>query len=431
MAIVNLASIFAKIRRLTGSSDMNQLPDYANPADPNSVGLADYVNSFYSYDFPAQFRSLKLKDVLTFNTVNGVDTYPFDSEQYITVEMPCRCMKREIALFQDPWSFYGVNFNWQNQENFTSGNNTTGPFSGFAQATPLIRSVNNIPYYNQQINNIQIDTPSIGQTTIDFAANQFAAAQQVTFSGINAMGTVSTVLNGFTFTITSATSTSIVIPATSTGLTYAGGGFAKSVGSALNYPASRVQNVLITTNVSNGDTLNVTDDGFGNLIGDCTSGQINYATGAITNLVFTQGVPGGNPIQIQYNPVVPSIPLSILFFQNQFTLRPCPDRGYTIELVAYRKPTQALLAAPANTGNPELSEWWECIAIGAAKKIFEDRLDTDGMALMDKMLNERYQVCYTRTYAQLGKQRIATIFQDQLNYNYGSGGWGFGNAGGV
>lgn len=427
MAIVNLNAIFAKIRRLTGSADPLQLPNFANPNDPNSVGLADYVDSFYKYDFPAQFRSLKLKDKLTFNTVFGVDTYPFDSEKYTTIEMPCYCAKREILLFQDPWSFYGVNFNWQNQENFTSGNGTSGPYSGFTTANPLIRSVNNIPYYNQQINNVIVDSPSVGFTTINFASSSFSAGQAVTFSSVT--GTVSTILNGFTYTITSATATSFVITATSTGLTYTGGGFATSADSAINYPASRVQNILLTANIANGNTVNVTDDGNGNLIGDCFSGSINYATGQITNLVFTEAVPGSNPIQIQYNPVVPSIPLSILFFQNQFTLRPVPDRGYTVEMVAYRQPTQALLAAPANTGVPELSEWWECLAIGAAKKIFEDRLDTDGIMLMDKMLEERYQVCYTRTYAQLGKQRVKTIFDNQNQQNYGAGPFSFGNGG--
>jgi hypothetical protein len=428
MAIVNLAAIFAKIRRLTGSSDPLQLPNYADPTDPNSVGLADYINSFYLYDFPAQFRSLKLKDIYTFNTTRGVDVYPFDSEKYTTLEMPCFCAKREIALFQNPWSFYGVNYNWQNQTNFTSGDGTAGPYSGFTTGHPLIRSVNNIPFYEQIIQDVLVDSPSIGFTTIIFSANNFSAAQKVSFSGI--VGTTATVLNGFTFTITSATLNTIVVPAISTGLTYTGGGTATTAGNAINYPASRVQNVLITANISNGNTLNVTDDGFGNLIGDCLSGAINYDTGAITNLVFTQGVPGGNKIQIQYNPVTLSIPLSVLYFQNQLTLRPVPDQGYTVELVAYRQPTQALMDAGANQGVPELSEWWECIAAGAAKKIFQDRLDSDGEALMDKFLAERYEVAYTRTYAQLGKQRINTIFADQLAYNYGSGLGGFGFGGG-
>lgn len=344
-----LQLIFSKIRRLTGSADTFQLPDVPATGNPNSVGLSDYVNSFYLYDFPAQFRSLKLKDVYTFNTIQGIDTYAFDSENYTTVEMPCYCMNREIALFQDPWSFYAVNFNWQSQTNFANANGSTGPYSGFTSAKPILRSVNNNP------------------------------------------------------AVTDSTSPSDI-----------------------PYPVSRVQNILITANTAT-STMNVTDDGNGNLIGDCTAGTINYSTGAITGLVFSQAIPSGNPIQIQYNPYQSSIPLSILFFQNQFTLRPVPDRGYTIELVAYRQPSQALANTPAFAGNPELSEWWECIAIGAAKKIYEDRLDADGVALMDKMLAERYQVAMTRTYAQLGKQRINTIFADQLQYNYGQGAGWFGS----
>lgn len=354
MAIVNLAAIIGKIRRLTGSADALQLPDEAVSGNDNSVGIKDYINSFYSYDLPAQFRSLKLKDKYTFNTTYGVDTYQFNSEQYTTVEMPCYCMKREIKLFQDPWNFYGVNYNWQFQTNFAFGDGGTGPYSGNTTATPIIRSVNNNPN----------------------------------------------------------TAATFNVPGSSQG--YAG------------YKAGRVQNILITANVANGSTMNVTDDGSGNLIGDCISGAINYSTGAISNLVFSLSIPSGTAIQIQYNPVQPSIPLSILFFQNQFVLRPVPDRGYTIELMAYRQPTQALLTLGAKTGTPELSEWWELIAFGAAKKIYEDRLDMDGVAMMDKALRERYELAYTRTYAQLGKQRIGTIYSDQLTNNYGSNGFGSG-----
>lgn len=343
-----LQMIFSKIRRLTGSSDPFQLPDVPDPNNPNSVGLSDYVNSFYLYDFPAQYRALKLKDLYTFDTIQGIDTYAFNSENYITVEMPCYCMNREIQLFNDPWSFYALNFNWQFQTNFATGNGTTGPYSGFTSAKPILRSVNNNPTF-----------------------------------GINP-----------------------------------------------NYQASRVQNLLITANTLT-STLNVTDDGNGNLIGDATAGTVNYLTGQITGLTFTQAVPQGNQIQIQFNPFQPSIPLSILFFQNQFTLRPVPDRGYTIQLVAYRQPSQALANTPAFAGNPELSEWWECIAVGAAKKIYEDRLDADGVALMDKMLAERYQAAMTRTYAQLGKQRVSTIYADQLSNSMGNTGWGFGGNGGA
>lgn len=361
MAIANLNAIRLKFRRLTGSGDALQITDAA---------IDDYINSFYSYDFPAQFRSLKLKDVVTFNTIQGIDTYPFNAEQYTTVEMPCRCMKREIRLFQDPWNFYGVNFNWQQQQNFNFGNGTQGIYTGLCNATPLIRSVNNNP--------LTAATPNIP-------------------------------------------------PASGSPTTYPSQGYN-------GYPVNRVQNILITANTGTG-TLNVTDDGNGNLIGDVapppsSSNSINYQTGAIS-VYFSQNVPQSNAIQIQYNPVQESIPLSILFFQSQFTLRPVPDRGYTIEIVAYRQPSQALLTLGAGTGTPELSEWWETIAFGAAKKFYEDRLDPDGVTLMDKALRERYDLNYTRTYAQLGKQRMSSIYADQLTNNYGSGGFGFGNGGSV
>jgi hypothetical protein len=359
MAIGTLESIILKARKLSGSGTSLQL---------TNAQIIDYINSFYLYDLPAEMRCLKLKDKYTFNTIRGIDCYPFDSEHYTTVEMPCYCAKREIKLFQDPWSFYGVNFNWQYQVNFATGDATigVGPYTGTLSAVPIIRSVNNSP---------MVKTPQNPTTPY------YPTPAQPNFS-------------------------QSMIP-------------------------SRVQNILITANTALGSTQNVTDDGNGNLIGDGI-GTIDYTSGAIS-ITFNTVVPAGEPIQIQYNPMVNqmAIPQSILYFQNQFTLRPVPDKGYTVELIAYRQPSQALLGttdpdAPDLTGVPELTEWWELLAVGAAKKIYEDRLDTDGMAIMDKMLMERYEVAETRTWAQLGKQSMATLFRDQLTHNYGSGGWGFG-----
>jgi len=358
MAIATLQAIIDKVRRLTGSANAYQLTD---------AQIIDYINSFYLYDFPAQYRSLKLKDKYTFNTIQGIDTYPFDSEHYSTVQMPCYCMKREIKLFNDPWSFYGAWFNWQQQQNFAFGDGTTGPYGATLNSIPLIRSVNNNP---------------IVETTLSYTGDYLttsAPAQKPSFQQ--------------------------AIP-------------------------GRVQNVLITANTAAG-TLNVTDDGNGTLIGDCTTGTINYLTGVIANLRFTQAVPQGQAIQCQYNPVQPNIPLAIMFFQNQFTLRPVPNQGYTIELVAYRLPSQVLLGTndpdvPNYAGVPEQNEWWETLAFGAAKKIYQDRLDTDGVAVMDLSLAEAYALNESRTYAQLGTRQIATLYSDQLSQNYGTGGWGFG-----
>lgn len=342
MVIAIKSAILQKARRLIGLPRPEQISDN---------DLTDYLDSFYLYDLPAQFRNLKLKDRYTFVTTRGIDTYAFNSEGYTSIEQPAYCMKREIALFQDPWSFFALNFNWQYQNNFAYGDSTIGqgPYTGFTSAKPIIRSVNNNPV---------------------FAANP-------------------------------------------------------------NYPASRVQNILITVNNSLGETQNVTDDGFGNLIQVLSTGTvlnagtINYETGAIS-VTFNVPVDQGQPIQIQYNPTTLSIPLSILFFQNQFTLRPVPDRGYTIELIAYRQPSQALSQTPGGLGSPELKEWWELIAVGIAKKFYEDTRDDENIMSMDKMLKEKYSLAETRNYAQLGTQRISTLFADQLTNNYGNIGFGQG-----
>jgi len=354
MSIATLQDIMTKIRKLSSSGTSLQLTDNQ---------IIDYINSFYLYDLPAEFRSLKLQDRYIFNTQRGIDTYPFDSEHYSTVSMPCYCAKREIKLFTDSWSFYGLNFNWQQQETFKQGNGTQGPYIGTVTAPPLLRSTSNNPMVSSPL------TPT---------ASYFPTPTQPAFNE--------------------------AIP-------------------------SRVQNILITANTSLGITQNVTDDGAGNLIGAGT-GTINYDTGAIS-VTFTSIVPAGQNIQCQYNPTqVMAIPLSIMFFQNQFTLRPVPDKGYTIELTAYRQPSQALLGTsdptnPNMAGVPELREWWELLAAGASKKIYEDRLDSDGIQLMDKMLFERYAVAEARTYAQIGSQSIPTLYSDQLKQNYGAMGWGF------
>ena len=358
MSITTLADIITKVRKLTGSGNLLQLTE---------ADIVDYINSFYLFDFPAELRVLQLKQTYTFNTINNIDTYPFDFVHYETLESPSYVDKRLVPFYSSPWPFYSLFFNWQNRESIDTGDGTTGPYSGTALDSPLVRSYNNNPAVQ-----------SLTLPTATFATGSYPTAY--------------------------------------------------------NEPnPSRVQNLLISANTATG-TLHVTDDGDGNLIGDATAGTINYTTGIIANLTFTSAVPSGTDIDLHYNPSNNAIPQAILFWQNQLTLRPVPDTAYIVEIVAYRRPSQVLLGSadpddPTGSGVPELLEWWETLAAGASKKIFEDRQDADGIAMMDKMLAERYAINETRTYAQLGKQRIDTLFSDQLQ-GYGGGyfGWG-GNSG--
>lgn len=316
--------------------------------------IIKYINSYYVLDLPNDLRNLKLKDVYTFNTIQGVDTYPFDFDQWSTVESPAYCGKIQIPIFQDKASFYRYNFNSQQLQTFDQGDGTTGPYSGTTQAYPIIRSV-----YNNPI----VDTKTA-------PTGVFPAGYPPAFRDSN---------------------------------------------------ISRAQNILISANTAL-SSLHVTDDGAGNLIGDCTSGTIDYQTGAIANLVFTSAVPSDNDINIQYTQAVLGKPYTILFFQNQFTLRPIPDQAYTIEMTAYREPSKALLGTSSLTvpnlnGRPEELCWWELIAFGVAKKFYQDRLDTDGVQIMDAFLQEKISEARTRTYGQLSTRSINTMFRNEAFNN--------------
>jgi hypothetical protein len=433
MAIATLEAIIAKVRKLTSSPNTNQLKDGA---------IVDYLNSFYIYDFPAQFRSLDLKDVYTFNTIKGIDTYPFDKDHWVNVQGPAYIAKREIRLFSNPDEFYNFNFSsnsqWQNEETLTTS--SSGTITNITQANPAVvtstlhgLSTGNLVTISDVSGMTEINDETSPITVIDADSFSLDDIDSTAFTAYTSGGTWIT--NAFLATVgtvpflrsinnnpmaTTNTANTSVFP----------------LGFPVSFPNSninRIQNILITANISNGTTLHVTDNGNGGLIGDIGTGAntISYETGNV-NVAFSEPIPSNENIKILYRPVTLEMPLAIVFFQNQFTLSPVPDKGYTVEIVGYRLPSQALLGTANSTsltlsGRPEDQEWWELLAVGTAKKVYEDRLDMDGVQMMDKMLMEKYSLAETRTYANLGKNRIETIYSNQSIGDYGNSPFGFGN----
>ena len=91
----------------------------------------------------------------------------------------------------------------------------------------------------------------------------------------------------------------------------------------------------------------------------------------------------------------------------------------------YVRPTELL----AGGSSPELEQWWQYIAYGAAKKIFEDRSDPDSVQQIIPEYKEQERLVLRRTIVQQTKERTATIYTDSLNqgvgpqYNWGQGGF--------
>lgn len=194
--------------------------------------------------------------------------------------------------------------------------------------------------------------------------------------------------------------------------------------------------VLITATDASGNAVNIVDDGAGNLLNQYNSnllgagaapnplpivpvnlqrGKINYITGAVTNLTFANQsgtlipIPSGAPINFEYVPIQMSRPVMMMFNQGCFFCRPVPDIGYQIELQAYRTPTSVLATG---TDSPELSEWWQMIACGAALKFFEDNGDFDSYTKFNQLFNQYRRLAARRNLAQISRERAPTIYSE-------------------
>lgn len=154
--------------------------------------------------------------------------------------------------------------------------------------------------------------------------------------------------------------------------------------------------------------------------GTALTGSINYETGACS-ITWPNLIDPDQSITIRYSPYQASRPTAVLFFKNTFILRPVPDDSYRVVVEVYKKPTQ-LLANDAS--EPEVNQWWQYIAFGAALKILQDRQDVDSIQNIMPWFKEQEALILYRTATQQAPERTATIYTDTY-----SGGWGYGRGG--
>jgi hypothetical protein len=152
---------------------------------------------------------------------------------------------------------------------------------------------------------------------------------------------------------------------------------------------------------------------------------INYITGQFS--VTFPVAPGiGTPVNVQCYQYVASRPLSVLWFNNQFVLRPVPDQPYQINVEVYKRPTMLI----ASNSAPELEQWWQMYAYGAAVKILQNRFDYDSVGLIMPEFNKQKELVLRKTIVQNTNQRVSTIYSQQSDMGGGWGNWnGYGQSG--
>lgn len=136
-------------------------------------------------------------------------------------------------------------------------------------------------------------------------------------------------------------------------------------------------------------------------------GTVNYLTGAYTfTLNGAATIPKGDNIYASVVPYQSSRPTDVIFTNQQITFRPVPQQVYQVEFQISQQPTQLIEEGSA----PELDEWYLLICCLAAKLIYTDFPDPEGMATLMPILDDQICKAQRRTLKQLSTQRAATIF---------------------
>jgi len=132
-------------------------------------------------------------------------------------------------------------------------------------------------------------------------------------------------------------------------------------------------------------------------------GLVNYVTGAYS---FALVIPSGAAIYASVVPYQSSRPTDVIFFNQQITFRPVPQQVFQVEFQISQQPTDLI----ADSNAPELDEWYLFICAIAAKLIYTDFPDPEGMAYLMPIYQDQLQMAQRRSLRQMGSQRAQTIF---------------------
>lgn len=381
-----LAAIQTKVRRLTRSPSEAQLSD---------ADLNNYINTFVVYDFPEHLRTFQLRQPFSFVCNPYQDVYPTDTLSFGNPPAA-------NATLNDLWNFQNLYLTIHDplyiagyQQFYTQSREQ------FFAIYPMVNSI--------------IATGFVGDGVTQ------------TFSG------VITTPNGQPILITQNLTNSIVSTLIKNNVLFSG--------VDINNNGLALIDVPVLDSVTGNPTV------FGNLyipgqepsVGPLSTAPytlvpngapnslnfINYLTGQFT-VTFPIAPQVENQVNAQVIPAVVGLPQAMLFYNNQFTLRPVPDQPYRVNFEVDARPVALL----ATNQSPQLEELWQYISYGSAKKIFEDRMDMESVALILPEFLAQQALCLRRTLVQLANERTATIYTEQTSEGFNTGGWGFGGGGG-
>lgn len=151
-------------------------------------------------------------------------------------------------------------------------------------------------------------------------------------------------------------------------------------------------------------------------------GNVNYVTG-VFNIQFPVAPQKGVNMTLWVSQYQTGRPYCLLYWNNEFTIRPVPKLIHKIEVETYLTPIQFMLS----TDLPILSQWAQYIAYGSAREILRSRQDPEGVQILKEGFDRQEALVLERqSNEEIGVpnyQMFNSTQQNYINGGYGQGGY--------
>jgi len=362
--------IETKVRRLTASASNSSLAS-------TDIQLA--VNNFYQNDFPYAIKLDQNRQIYKFITIPNVDRYPVDVNTYQGFRAPVYFEGLQGNFFKNRDQLYNLYPRSPTQFQPSSGDGVTTVFS----FSLMGNSINPFPSANFGILSTKVIIGGIDKNGDPIRVIDDGGGV-VTASGIGSNTT-----SGQLLFVTQS-----------------------NVGNNVYYDGSSLQSVIPPLSPIPAPSPPV-------LLTQQYCGTINYVTTQI-EITFPVAPADGTMINVWASTYNVGRPYNLLFWNNEFTIRPVPDNFYLVEIEAYQTPVQFM----QTTDNPLLKQWAQYIAYGAAREILRERQDFEGVGNLEEGFSRQEALVLERQSVEEINQPNITLFNS--TQSGGGGTWGIG-----
>ncbi len=336
----------------------------------NALATADidmYINRFYQADFPYAIKMNQMRSVYTFFTEPFRDRYPLDVNFNMGITAPLYVDGILGWIYKDRQQFYNIWPKWPTLFHPIAGDGITTSFT-FNVPGPFL-------------------------------------SREVTLGGTDVNGNpISVNDDGNGNLLLQVPNPVVTVPIyNQNGIPPIPGMHNQNTGNpGLNYQGTQPTTSPFFTN---------------------SIGTVDYVIGNF-NINFPVAPAAGTQITLRVSQYQTGRPFSLLFWNNELTIRPIPKFIHKIEFEVYLTPVQFM----QSTDLPILNQWAQYLAYGAAMEILRDRQDFEGVAGLEEGFKRQEALVLERqTIEEIGQPNINLFNTTQPYSVYGGwGGWGNG-----